>query len=145
MDPASNAYMNGNSNSVNGMVRCPNSIASGIGGAGGGGGTINFDNYDNIIYSTMELECMPGYDGGLQQQFYLEAYDSKTKKLRLNTTSTYADVPIFRIDLSDLTPMDYYPDPNPALHLVVYSVNQKGRSEAIVLENIPINEAEKRS
>lgn len=41
--------------------------------------------------------------------------------------------------------MDYYPDPNPALHLVVYSVNQKGRSEAIVLENIPINEAEKRS
>lgn len=41
--------------------------------------------------------------------------------------------------------MDYYPDPNPALHLVVYSVNQKGRSEAIVLENVPINEAEKRS
>ncbi|XP_065359099.1 putative uncharacterized protein DDB_G0282133 [Calliphora vicina] len=117
-----------------------------LGGAGGGGGgTINFDNYDNIIYSTMELECMPGYDGGLQQQFYLEAYDSKTKKLRLNTSSTYADVPIFRVDLSDLTPMDYYPDPNPALHLVVYSVNQKGRSEAIVLENIPINEAEKRS
>ncbi|KAM7363048.1 sidestep III isoform 2-T2 [Cochliomyia hominivorax] len=111
----------------------------------GGGGTINFDNYDNIIYSTMELECMPGYDGGLQQQFFLEAYDSKTKKLRLNTSSTYADVPIFRIDLSDLTPMDYYPDPTPALHLVVYSVNQKGRSEAIVLENIPINEAEKRS
>lgn len=41
--------------------------------------------------------------------------------------------------------MDYYPDPNPSLHLVVYSVNQKGRSEPIVLENIPINEAEKRS
>ena len=41
--------------------------------------------------------------------------------------------------------MDYYPDPNPAFHLVVYSVNQKGRSEAIVLENIPINEAEKRT
>ncbi|XP_055902484.1 uncharacterized protein LOC129938770 [Eupeodes corollae] len=41
--------------------------------------------------------------------------------------------------------MEYYPDPNPALHLVVYSVNQKGRSEPIVLENIPINEAEKRT
>lgn len=65
-----------------------------------GGGTINFDNYDNIIYSTMELECMPGYDGGLQQQFFLEAYDSKTKKLRLNMSSTYMDVPVFRIDLS---------------------------------------------
>ncbi|XP_043654042.1 uncharacterized protein LOC122620578 isoform X1 [Drosophila teissieri] len=110
-----------------------------------GGGTINFDNYDNIIYSTMELECMPGYDGGLQQQFFLEAYDSKTKKLRLNMSSTYTDVPVFRIDLSDLMPMDYYPDAHPALHLVVYSVNQKGRSEPIVLENVPINEADKRS
>uniref|UniRef100_B3NYI9 GG10743 n=1 Tax=Drosophila erecta TaxID=7220 RepID=B3NYI9_DROER len=68
-----------------------------------GGGTINFDNYDNIIYSTMELECMPGYDGGLQQQFFLEAYDSKTKKLRLNMSSTYLDVPVFRIDLSGET------------------------------------------
>ncbi|XP_037810107.1 putative uncharacterized protein DDB_G0282133 isoform X2 [Lucilia sericata] len=141
-DLGNNGYNNGGvSGSSNG-----GGIASILGGTGGGGGgTINFDNYDNIIYSTMELECMPGYDGGLQQQFYLEAYDSKTKKLRLNTSSTYADVPIFRVDLSDLTPMDYYPDPNPALHLVVYSVNQKGRSEAIVLENIPINEAEKRS
>jgi len=75
------------------------------GGANGydgnsGGGTINFDNYDNIIYSTMELECMPGYDGGLQQKFFLEAYDSKTKKLRLNMSSTYTDVPVFRIDLT---------------------------------------------
>lgn len=42
-------------------------------------------------------------------------------------------------------PMDYYPDAHPALHLVVYSVNQKGRSEPIVLENVPINEADKRS
>lgn len=72
----------------------------GNGDGGGGGGIINIENYDNIIYSTMELECMPGYDGGLQQQFFLEAYDSKTKKLRLNTSSTYADIPIFRIDLS---------------------------------------------
>ncbi|XP_060645201.1 LOW QUALITY PROTEIN: uncharacterized protein LOC132783907 [Drosophila nasuta] len=119
--------------------------ANGYDGNSGTGGTINFDNYDNIIYSTMELECMPGYDGGLQQQFFLEAYDSKTKKLRLNMSSTYVDVPVFRIDLTDLTPMDYYPDAHPALHLVVYSVNQKGRSEPIVLENVPINEADKRS
>ncbi|XP_070851911.1 uncharacterized protein side-III isoform X2 [Drosophila suzukii] len=123
--------------------------AGGLAGSGhdgfAGGGTINFDNYDNIIYSTMELECMPGYDGGLQQQFFLEAYDSKTKKLRLNMSSTYVDVPVFRIDLSDLMPMDYFPDAHPALHLVVYSVNQKGRSEPIVLENVPINEADKRS
>ncbi|XP_068157279.1 uncharacterized protein side-III [Drosophila tropicalis] len=131
----------GNGNGPNG----PSSLIDGTSTNNIGGGTINFENYDNIIYSTMELECMPGYDGGLQQQFYLEAYDSKTKKLRLNMTSTYVDMPVFRIDLTDLIPMDYYPDAHPALHLVVYSVNQKGRSEPIVLENVPINEADKRS
>jgi len=51
----------------------------------------------------------------------------------------------FHYFATDLTPMDYYPDAHPALHLVVYSVNQKGRSEPIVLENVPINEADKRS
>lgn len=85
----------------NGNVIDGISIMSGSGtGTNSGGANINFENYDNIVYSTMELECMAGYDGGLQQRFYLEAYDSKTQKLRLNTTSTYADVPIFRIDLS---------------------------------------------
>ncbi|XP_053968368.1 uncharacterized protein LOC128869772 [Anastrepha ludens] len=146
---ATHSLVGGNGIGLDGII---NGNGNGVGGGGGGGGvggggggTINLENYDNIVYSTMELECMPGYDGGLQQQFFLEAYDSKTKKLRLNTSSTYADIPIFRIDLSDLTSMDYYPDPNPALHLVVYSANQKGRSEPIVLENIPINEAEKRT
>lgn len=31
------------------------------------------------------------------------------------------------------------------LHLIAYSVNQKGRSEPTLLENIAINEAEKRT
>lgn len=63
----------------------------------------HLENYDNIVYSTMELECLAGYDGGLPQQFYLEAYDSKTKKLRLNVTSIFNDVPLFRIDLTGNT------------------------------------------
>lgn len=50
--------------------------------------------------STMELECVAGYDGGLPQYFFLEAYDSRTKKLRLNITSALNDVPLFRIDLA---------------------------------------------
>ena len=48
---------------------------------------------------------------------------------------------IFWIHL-DLLPSDSY---TPTLHLVAYSVNQKGRSEATVLEDIAINEAEKRT
>lgn len=50
--------------------------------------------------STMELECIAGYDGGLPQHFILEAYDSRTKRLRLNVTSAYTDIPLFRFDLS---------------------------------------------
>jgi hypothetical protein len=43
---------------------------------------------------------------------------------------------------SDLLPSDSF---TPTLHLVAYSVNQKGRSEPTVLEDIAINEAEKRT
>lgn len=50
----------------------------------------------------MELECIAGYDGGLPQYFFLEAYDSRTKKLRLNITSALNDVPLFRIDLAGI-------------------------------------------
>lgn len=43
---------------------------------------------------------------------------------------------------SDLLPSE---SNTPTLHLVAYSVNQKGRSEPTVLEDIAINEAEKRT
>uniref|UniRef100_A0A182YKA5 Uncharacterized protein n=1 Tax=Anopheles stephensi TaxID=30069 RepID=A0A182YKA5_ANOST len=90
----------------------------------------------------MELECVAGYDGGLPQHFFLEAYDSRTRKLRLNITSALNDVPLFRIDLTELSPSEAY---TPTLHLIAYSVNQKGRSEPTILEDIAINEAEKRT
>lgn len=50
----------------------------------------------------MELECIAGFDGGLPQYFFLEAYDSRTRKLRLNITSALNDVPLFRIDLAGM-------------------------------------------
>lgn len=53
--------------------------------------------------TTMELECVAGYDGGLPQHFILEAYDSRTKKLRLNITSAFSDIPLFRIDLAGMS------------------------------------------
>lgn len=49
--------------------------------------------------TAMELECVAGYDGGLPQFFVLEAYDSRTRKLRLNITSAFPDLPLFRIDM----------------------------------------------
>lgn len=42
--------------------------------------------------------------------------------------------------------MNYYnSDSNPSLHIVVYSLNQKGRSEPVIFENVPIIEADKRA
>ena len=49
--------------------------------------------------TAMELECVAGYDGGLPQFFVLEAYDSRTRRLRLNITSAFPDLPLFRIDM----------------------------------------------
>lgn len=69
----------------------------------------NHLNNNNVIVDSfespptaMELECVAGYDGGLPQYFVLEAYDSRTKKLRLNITSAFSDVPLFRIDLAGM-------------------------------------------
>lgn len=50
--------------------------------------------------------------------------------------------PFSRVLYLDLLPSDSF---TPTLHLVAYSVNQKGRSEPTVLEDIAINEAEKRT
>lgn len=67
----------------------------------------NANNNNNAVHTEiieqptlMELECVAGFDGGLPQYFFLEAYDSRTKKLRLNITSALNDIPLFRIDLA---------------------------------------------
>ncbi|XP_065086575.1 uncharacterized protein side-III isoform X2 [Ochlerotatus camptorhynchus] len=117
---------------------------TGAAGYNSGIGLHSFSHYMESVEvpTTMELECVAGYDGGLPQHFFLEAYDSRTRKLRLNITSALNDVPLFRIDLSELIPSESY---TPTLHLIAYSVNQKGRSEPTILEDIAINEAEKRT
>lgn len=91
------------------------SMETAAGATGGGGsrhtgaasynsgtGLHSFSHYMESVEvpTTMELECVAGYDGGLPQHFFLEAYDSRTRKLRLNITSALNDVPLFRIDLS---------------------------------------------
>ncbi|KAL3285807.1 hypothetical protein HHI36_000329 [Cryptolaemus montrouzieri] len=90
----------------------------------------------------LDVECRPGYDGGLPQSFLLEAFDANNMKLRLNLTSSSQEFPLFRLDLSDLPPWDGSP---PALRLVIYAQNAKGKGEKVVLEDIMLNDAEKRT
>lgn len=53
-------------------------------------------------------------------------------------------IPILDLSPSELSSSSYV-NGVPTLHLVAYSVNQKGRSEPTMLEDIAINEAEKRT
>lgn len=48
-------------------------------------------------------------------------------------------------DLSPSSHSSYIDGVTPTLHLIAYSVNQKGRSEPTVLEDIAINEVERRT
>jgi hypothetical protein len=79
----------------------PNSYNSHSSSSGGNNPYANTVHTETVEQPTlMELECIAGYDGGLPQYFFLEAYDSRTRKLRLNITSALNDVPLFRIDLA---------------------------------------------
>ncbi|XP_020289986.1 nephrin-like isoform X2 [Pseudomyrmex gracilis] len=84
----------------------------------------------------LEVECVPGYDGGLHQEFRLEAYEVMTGNLRVNASSVSADLPIFRIAVADLLPATHF-------YLVTYAVNAKGRSEVSLLEDIMLRDSEK--
>lgn len=68
----------------------------------GGGAEVGGMASASTTPTAMELECVAGYDGGLPQYFVLEAYDSRTRKLRLNITSAFPDLPLFRIDMEGM-------------------------------------------
>ncbi|XP_057664801.1 hemicentin-1-like isoform X2 [Diorhabda carinulata] len=89
--------------------------------------------------SVVEVECRAGYDGGLPQRFVLEAYDARSMRLRLNRTTFDTESPTFRLDIGELLPSP------PSLRIVVYAENSKGKSEKIVMDDILLNDAEKRT
>ncbi|KAL1114898.1 hypothetical protein AAG570_007722 [Ranatra chinensis] len=92
----------------------------------------------NTTGDWLEIECVAGFDGGLAQTFHLEAVDSASSKSCLNATSV--DGPFFRVELAALA------TGHPAtIQLIIYASNQKGRSELVVLEDIAIRDAEKRT
>lgn len=92
----------------------------------------------NQSTETLEIECMPGYDGGLRQDFRLEAYEARTNTLRVNVSSINPEAPIFRIPVADLLPATHF-------YLIVYAVNAKGRSEVSLLEDIMLRDSGKQT
>ncbi|XP_076325207.1 nephrin-like isoform X2 [Tachypleus tridentatus] len=75
----------------------------------------------NQTEHSIELECFEGYDGGLSQHFVMEVHDTTFHKLRANLSSTEA-----RFYATGLPPGTNFV-------VIVYAVNAKGRSNAVVL------------
>lgn len=87
----------------------------------------------------MIVECVAGYDGGLPQSFHLEALESASHHLRVNLSRNHS--PIFSIEASSFREREGH---NTLSHLLLYSANQKGRSEYVIIEDISLNGAQKR-
>lgn len=88
----------------------------------------------NQTSSSVEVFCLPGFDGGLPQYFLLELYSSSSEVLRYNITSS--------------TEPDFFLDnlePDVTFRIVVFAVNAKGRSHGVVLEEVTFRDAEKRT
>ncbi|KAK0095852.1 hypothetical protein PV326_007218, partial [Microctonus aethiopoides] len=95
----------------------------------------------NQTYTSVEVKCIAGYDGGLPQRFVLEVYhgdlDSLPNNRPLYNVSSN-DAPIFALS-SLKAPVDA------GVHVAVYAVNAKGRSQAVVLSEVTFRDAEKRT
>nr|XP_031846638.1 hemicentin-1-like [Nomia melanderi] len=96
---------------------------------------------ENQTYSSVEVKCSPGYDGGLPQKFILEVYhgdvDSLSNSQPLYNVSN-ADEPSFSLAGLEASV-------EAGVHVAVYAVNAKGRSERVVLSEVTYRDAEKRT
>lgn len=73
----------------------------------------------------MKVECSPGYDGGLRQQFFLELYGSAAARSGGTRIANYSGhIPQFSI--TGLEPAQRY-------LLEIYAKNAKGRSKEALI------------
>ncbi|XP_011496554.1 PREDICTED: hemicentin-1 [Ceratosolen solmsi marchali] len=95
----------------------------------------------NQTYTSVEVKCYSGYDGGLPQEFILEVYHGDLEALAsirpLYNVSTREE-PIFV--LSGLKA-----SVDAGVHVAVYAVNAKGRSQPVILSEVTFRDAEKRT
>lgn len=90
---------------------------------------------ENPSPSLLKIECIPGYDGGLQQIFHLEIY--QVDSLLMNVSN---DQPIFYVDMKALNVVDVA-----LLQLVIYATNIKGKSDLFMLAGSVFENAAEKS
>ncbi|XP_068082092.1 nephrin [Anabrus simplex] len=87
----------------------------------------------NQTTESLEVECLEGFDGGQPQYFLLEVFDLETGFLQANLSSKF---PVFSV--GGLAP-------GMVLKMLVYAANNKGRSDATVVEGFTLKIAEKQT
>ncbi|XP_017493193.1 PREDICTED: neural cell adhesion molecule 1-A isoform X2 [Rhagoletis zephyria] len=84
---------------------------------------------------SVDIQCIPGYDGGLPQIFVLEIFSARTGLTRFNLTNV--EEPLFSLEnLDTLTSM--MTQENNSLKLRIYAYNPKGRSPLYLLPDFII-------
>ena len=78
------------------------------------------------------VECTPGDTGGLEQEFFIEIYNSMIQRLHSNYSSR--NQPKFQI---------FNLPPGTPFTIVLYSSNSKGRSHSVSLTTATLGEPEK--
>lgn len=82
-----------------------------------------------------EIQCAPGYDGGLPQMFMLELVSKRTGTRRFNFSNKHE--PYFMLDhLEKLTAL--MAAENNSLSCIVFAINQKGASRGVIIPNFEI-------
>lgn len=76
----------------------------------------------NTSTNSFSVRCAEGFNGGLPQSFLLEVRESNTQELRANLTS-----PVPRFSVTQLESGALY-------QACIYAYNDKGRSEAMVVQ-----------
>lgn len=85
----------------------------------------------NQTATSIEVECLEGFDGGLTQIFVMEVYDVHQHFLVNNVTS---NIPVFFV--GGLAP-------NTNLDLIMYAFNKKGKSDTRNLHTFTLKSSTK--
>ncbi|XP_063702814.1 hemicentin-2-like [Culicoides brevitarsis] len=92
----------------------------------------------NQTHQIVEIQCLPGYDGGLPQVFVLEMRSKKTNRIRFNFTNS--EEPYFMLDTLDAINAQMTNE-NDSLTSIIYAMNQKGRSAGALIRELKIGES----
>lgn len=95
----------------------------------------------NQTYTSVEVRCVPGYDGGLPQKFVLEVYHGDVDYL----TSSQPLYNVSNPDEPSFALAGLEASVEAGVHVAVYAVNAKGRSQPVILSEVTYRDAEKRT